>query len=80
MKPEFIVLTIFYMVLMSMYIHSGHRWEKEREMLLRMAEVERQRLLDRIQARDLPEYKAVQPVSTPTPKEPCPEKDELIPL
>jgi hypothetical protein len=63
-----------------LYITAMREWRREREMLLQMAEIERQRLLDRIQARDLPEYKAVQPQPKSTPKEPRPEKDELIPL
>lgn len=78
MKPEFLVLTILYIAFMAMFLYSDLRWQREREFLLRMADIERQRLLDRIQAKDLPEYKAVTVEKRPAP--PPEPKDELIPL
>ncbi|MZQ99489.1 MAG: hypothetical protein GT601_17620 [Acidaminobacter sp.] len=79
MSPEFIVITILYLALMAMFAYSDLRWQKERDALLKMAEIERQRLLDRIQAKDLPEFKAVQDQSERR-KEPCEPKEELIQL
>jgi cytidylate kinase len=77
MTPEYIVLSLFFVAVVYLYLCASNEWRKEREMLLQMADIERQRLLDRIQARDLPEYKALQ-VDAPNKKEPKP--DELIPL
>jgi hypothetical protein len=79
MKPEFIILTILIILFMAMFMFSDLRWQKEREFMLKMAEIERQRLLDRIQSRDLPEYKAVT-AEPPKRRDAEPTKDELIPL
>lgn len=79
MKPEFIVLTLLYLAFMVLFVYSDLRWQKERAFLLQMAEIERQRLLDRIQSKDLPEFK-VMTAEPPKRKDPEPPKEELIPL
>jgi len=76
---EFYVLVFLLFVVMVMWFIDDIRHERERDRLYKSFEEERRVLLDRIQARDLSEFKAYQ--SREKKKEPEPtKKEELIPL
>ena len=76
---EFYLVVILLFVVMVMWFVDDIRHERERERLYKSFEEERRILLDRIQARDLGEFKAYQPKEKKKEPEPS-KKEELIPL
>lgn len=77
-----LIFSITIIVMFAIHEYMMEREKKqareERQRILEMAQEEQNRLLDRIQARDLPEYKAV---NTPRkPIEPKKPTEEIFPV
>lgn len=77
---EFYVVFILLIIVLFMWGYEDIRHERERDRMYRAFEEERRVLLDRIQARDLSEFKALSVKPREKKVEPEPKGEDLIPL